>query len=485
MSETESIPLIQTGALTIDFARRRVTRNGIDIHLTPNEWKLLRALARMPNDPISHKRLIELTFEYEYSTSNLHTYVGFLRKKLELNPSKPELILTVPGYGYSLVVPDRAENPLQANLPKSGYVLRSPLPLNPAQRFVGRERELLQLKRLIQENTRLISIYGGSGSGKTALLCKVFEDTSDDQLTSRPTEVVCLSAQNTALNLPNAARELNKALDKRSTLDANLPSEALVYEIASAFQDRACLLLLDGLEVVQDETMGEIVDDGLRMLVEYVMTTGVRLRIIVTSRDPLSFMSRSLKTWERSVSLFDGLSVEQGSELLRLCDPDGVAGLRDAPDAILGTLSKAAKGNPRVLENIAGTFLNDPSITPSMLVASADSLAKQIARVLVYDSMSRLSLSARHALQVASVIERPFTKEQFSRVADGLLTSEQIEQGLTRLSRGGFLLFDRDTYQYRLREDERPYIYETLSSENDDPFSRHALRERIERYIQE
>lgn len=485
MSETESIPLIQTGALTIDFARRRVTRNDADIHLTPNEWKLLRALARMPNDPISHKRLIELTFEYEYSTSNLHTYIGFLRKKLEINPSRPELILTVPGYGYRLVVPDRTENLLPANASKSGYLLCSPLPLNPAQRFVGREREQLQIKRLIHENTRLISIYGGAGCGKTALLCKVIEDILHEPATSRPTAIVCLSAHNTSLSLPDAARELNKALDRHPGLDASLPSDSLVYEIASAFHDRECLLLLDGLEAVQDETTGEITDDGLRMLVEHVITTGVRLRIIVTSRDPLGFMSRSLKTWERGISLFDGLSVEQGSALLRLCDPDGLAGLRNAPDAILGTLSQAAQGNPRVLENIAGMFLNDPSMTPSMLVASADSLAKQIARVLVHDSMSRLSLSARHALQLASVIERPFTKEQFSRAADGLLTPEQIEQGLARLTRGSHLLFDRDTNQYRLREDDRPYIYETLPSERDDPFSRHALHERVERYIQE
>ncbi|PJF27668.1 MAG: hypothetical protein CUN53_03230 [Phototrophicales bacterium] len=391
----------------------------------------------------------------------------------------------MPGYGYRLVVPDQTENLLPANAPKSSYLLCGPLPLNPAQRFVGREREQLQIKRLIHENTRLISIYGGAGSGKTALLCKVIEDILHEPATSRPTEIVCLSAHNTSLSLPDAACELNKALDQRSRLDISLPTDSLVYEIASAFHERACLLLLDGLEAVQDETTGEIIDDGLRMLVENVITTGVRLRIIVTSRDPLSFMSRSLKTWERSVSLFEGLSVEQGSALLRLCDPDGVAGLRDAPNPVLQTISRAARGNPRVLENIAGLLLNDPSMTPSVLIANPDSLAKQIARVLVHDAMSRLSPSVRRVLQVASVIERPFTKEQFSRVADGLLTPEQIEQGLARLTRGSHLLFDRDTRQYRLREDDRPYIYETLPSETDNPFSPQALYQRVAQYSQE
>lgn len=482
MSEIESIPLIQTGTLIIDFARRRVLRDGTDIHLTPSEWKLLRALARMPNDPISHDRLIKHTFGYEYSTSNLHTYIGFLRKKLEANPSRPELILTVPGYGYRLMVFDKPEQPSMANAAQSGFILRSPLPLNPAERFVGREREQMQLKRLIRENSRLISIYGGAGSGKTALICNVLQDIVHEQSASRSTEVVCLSAHGSTLSLPNTANELRKALGNGQELDSSLPLEVLVIDIAAAFHDREGILILDGLEAVQDGTTGEITDEGLRLLVEHVLTTGIRLRLIITSRDPLSFMSRGLKTWERSISLFEGLSDEQGIALLRSCDPDGVAGLRDAPDVILQTLCKAAQGNPRALENIAGLFLEDPSLSPAALIANTELLASQIARVLIHDAMSRLSLSVRRVLQAASVIQRPFTKAQLSRVADGLLTLKQIEQGLTRLTRGNHLLFDHSTNQYRLRDEDRLHIFATIPSEGDEPFSRQALIERAASY---
>lgn len=149
------------------------------------------------------------------------------------------------------------------------------------------------------------------------------------------------------------------------------------------------------------------------------------------------------------------------------------------------TLCQAAQGNPRVLENIAGMLLNDPSLSPTALIASTPLPAIQIARVLILDAMSRLSLSVRRVLQVASVIERPFTKEQFSRIVDGLLTHEQIEQGLMRLTRGNHLLFDHSTNQYRLRDEDRPHIFATIPPEGDEPFSRQALIERAAKYRQD
>lgn len=74
------------------------------MHLTPTEYSLLRYLAEHSGRVVTHGQLLRsvLGTGYEDAIGSLRVYVASLRKKLEVDPARPELIGTEPGVGYRL-----------------------------------------------------------------------------------------------------------------------------------------------------------------------------------------------------------------------------------------------------------------------------------------------------------------------------------------------------------------------------------------------
>ncbi len=95
-------PVVTTQDFTVDLAAKRVTRDGVDIRLTPTEWQLLEILVRNRGRLITQKQLLQDVWGPSYgSESNyLRVYVAQLRRKLEPEPSRPRYLLTEPGMGY-------------------------------------------------------------------------------------------------------------------------------------------------------------------------------------------------------------------------------------------------------------------------------------------------------------------------------------------------------------------------------------------------
>jgi two-component system, OmpR family, KDP operon response regulator KdpE len=97
---TESV--LTVGPVTIDIGRHEVTRNGQAVHLTPTEFDLLRVLATNAGRVLTHRQLLEQVWG-GYAAENapqLRVYVNYLRRKLEVDPAHPRLIVTEPGIGY-------------------------------------------------------------------------------------------------------------------------------------------------------------------------------------------------------------------------------------------------------------------------------------------------------------------------------------------------------------------------------------------------
>ena len=93
--------------LLIDRSRNQVWRGQREINLTPTEFKLLVFLARHPGQALSRSQIVEAVWGYDAdveSERTVNVHVRRLREKIELDPSRPTLILTVPGVGYRLVV---------------------------------------------------------------------------------------------------------------------------------------------------------------------------------------------------------------------------------------------------------------------------------------------------------------------------------------------------------------------------------------------
>jgi len=95
-------PVIAFEGLRIEPEARRVYTDATPLELTPIEFDLLHALARHPGRVLSREQLIEQVWGYDYYGDErvVDVHIGRLRKKIEVNPANPVLIVTVRGTGY-------------------------------------------------------------------------------------------------------------------------------------------------------------------------------------------------------------------------------------------------------------------------------------------------------------------------------------------------------------------------------------------------
>jgi two-component system alkaline phosphatase synthesis response regulator PhoP len=92
------------GPIVIDMIKTQVTRNGQKIYLTAKEYQLLRYLTEHRGETISREDLLLQVWGHSVDTltRTVDMHIASLRQKLEPVPKRPELILTVPGFGYRL-----------------------------------------------------------------------------------------------------------------------------------------------------------------------------------------------------------------------------------------------------------------------------------------------------------------------------------------------------------------------------------------------
>ncbi len=90
------------GDVTIDVAGHSVHRNGDQLNLTPLEFDLLVALARKPRQVFTREVLLEQVWGYRHAadTRLVNVHVQRLRAKIEKDPERPEIVVTVRGVGY-------------------------------------------------------------------------------------------------------------------------------------------------------------------------------------------------------------------------------------------------------------------------------------------------------------------------------------------------------------------------------------------------
>jgi two-component system, OmpR family, KDP operon response regulator KdpE len=94
--------VITTDAFTVDLTAKRVTTKTGEVRLTPTEWHLLEALARVPGRLVTQRQLLQQVWgpAYQTETNYLRVHLANLRRKLEPDPSKPRYLITEPGIGY-------------------------------------------------------------------------------------------------------------------------------------------------------------------------------------------------------------------------------------------------------------------------------------------------------------------------------------------------------------------------------------------------
>ncbi|MCX5999884.1 MAG: response regulator [Chloroflexi bacterium] len=100
-------PVFTSGDLRVDLTARLVAVAGREIQLTPTEYALLRTLVAHAGSVLTHHHLLREVWGgtgYEQEAHMLHVNISNLRRKIEADPSRPQILITEPGVGYRLRV---------------------------------------------------------------------------------------------------------------------------------------------------------------------------------------------------------------------------------------------------------------------------------------------------------------------------------------------------------------------------------------------
>lgn len=104
--EVDEEPVVAFGSVWVDLAAHTVTRDGVNVRLTPTEWRVLELLIRNEGRLVTRQTMLSQVWGSEHVTDTgyLRLYISQLRKKLEPEPSRPRYLITDAGMGYRLVL---------------------------------------------------------------------------------------------------------------------------------------------------------------------------------------------------------------------------------------------------------------------------------------------------------------------------------------------------------------------------------------------
>jgi two-component system, OmpR family, response regulator len=99
---TQSDAVLRCADLEMDDEAHLVRRAGLEIALSPTEYKLLRFLLVNQGRVVSKPQILDHVWQYDFGGDGgvVETYIGYLRKKIDA--PEPHLIQTVRGFGYTL-----------------------------------------------------------------------------------------------------------------------------------------------------------------------------------------------------------------------------------------------------------------------------------------------------------------------------------------------------------------------------------------------
>jgi two-component system KDP operon response regulator KdpE len=92
------------GVLSVDLARRLVKIGDHEVQLTPTEYALLRVLVTHAGKVLTHHQLLREVWGagYDEEAHMLRVNISNLRRKIEVDPARPQYVITEPGVGYRL-----------------------------------------------------------------------------------------------------------------------------------------------------------------------------------------------------------------------------------------------------------------------------------------------------------------------------------------------------------------------------------------------
>lgn len=206
-----------------------------------------------------------------------------------------------------------------------------PQNLPPRGEFIGREREMEQVRQALSSRSFLVVIEGIGGIGKTALALEVAHELWEKGAYDG---VIWTTARDHALDLNDILDTFARTIDYPYI--AQLPPEEKPTEAVKLMRSKKCLLLVDNFETIQDETAGE-----------FLLSLPEPSKALITTRHHALGEARTipLKGMEQSEAL--ALMRAEGQRL-------GLKSVQRAGDEILLRLYQATGGAPLAIKWAVG-----------------------------------------------------------------------------------------------------------------------------------
>jgi tetratricopeptide (TPR) repeat protein len=354
--------------------------------------------------------------------------------------------------------------------------------------FRNRERHCELLGRLLADpTTRLVTIVGRRGIGKSALAAKVLRGLEHDRWphTSERIAVrglVYASTRTSGISLERIFLDCARLLggDQEQELfdvwTSRISSADKVHALLDALGDGLHVVLLDNFEDrLTDE--GRLLDLDLATFFDVAFRHPSRLRVLVTSQVPMALRPELLR-YDIRLLLNDGLPEGHAVALLRELDRNGEARLRDAAEPELRQAVERVHGVPRAIELIAGAMLGDYLTLPT-LDELLDGFARRgdVVTHLVQDRYHRLDADARLVLQIVAVFGCPIDRTALASVLASTAAGLDAAPILAQLARIHMISVDRATRSFALHPMDADFAYSELDEHG--AYGRLALEGRV------
>jgi tetratricopeptide (TPR) repeat protein len=325
-----------------------------------------------------------------------------------------------------------------------------------------RDRDLLRKQLhdlLIAVDTRIISIVGGRGIGKSALVSKVLsgfesEDATRDRfddigpliyVSTRRSGAPSLDGGVTLSGVYQAVAGLwpEESRHARAVRWQETGVNAL-SDLWQALRDTRPVLVLDNMEDAQDPETQELRDADLVALLASACRVPQRRgpTIITTSRTPLS-LPAELAPGVHVLWVEDGLDGEDAVAVIRSSATSGRGDLSEIPDAELELLAKRVEGRPHGLRLLGKLLCERPRRVKEVLRSA--SAPEEVLRELVSVSYESLDPASQTIWQTLALAGVPLSEHALLDLVDGFVDGEAAESMLNRrIDAGEIIWHERD-----------------------------------------
>ena len=323
---------------------------------------------------------------------------------------------------------------------------------------------------LTDSSTRVVSVIGRGGIGKTALVSKILGELENKKFIdvdgAREIHgIIYLSTRTRGITLERIFLDCAAVLDgeQREQLLSIWTNSEIDYDekyrhLFEMLNKGVYVLLLDNMEDVLDN-QGRVNVEELRDFLETSLRYPHNLRLLITTREPIAF-SRETMRFDKRILIDDGLPEQDAIEVLRDLDPHGQYGLRDASAELLRRIVNQVHRIPRALEIVAGIFAEDPLTSIEDLV-NQERLAsrEEFVQELAQENYKRLDQDAHSILDALAVFGSPVPMSAIEFLLKPFMPDISVRNTLVRLIQIHTVTFDRTSKLVSLHPIDQDIIY--------------------------